>query len=230
MTMNRKAAPAGGENPTKAGLDPAAPAVDPAEDRSLAALGRRIKALRKARGLTLESAASATGVSRAALSKIERGAMSPSYDTLLKIADGFEIDLGPLLRGGVRRSGAVAVSRSDEGDWRRAAQYVHRLLTPALEPSALGALETIVTATSIDDYDVWSHHDSEDLLYVLSGRVAIYLEGRDPIALAPGDAIQFDGRIPHAFVALPARGGAKDAPSESDAPRAKMLWVSAPDG
>jgi len=196
---------------------------------SLTALGQRLKALRKARGLTLETAAAATGVSRAALSKIERGAMSPSYDTLLKIADGFAMDVGPLLRGGGGEPGAVALTRSAEGARRRVGCYDHRPIAADLARGSFAALETVITATSIDDHAEWSRHDSEDLLYVLDGRVAIHLEGREPITLEPGDAMQFDGRIAHAFVALPMgdeAGGGDDG--EPAAPRARVLWVSAP--
>lgn len=197
---------------------------NPAQDRSLDALGRRLKALRKARGMTLEAAAAATGMSRAALSKIERGAMSPTYETLLKIADGFAMDVGPLLQGGVQERGAAEVTRADAGGWRRAAHYDHRLIAPGLARRAFGALETEVTATSIEDYAEWSRHESEDLFYVLSGRVALYLEGREPIDLGVGDAVQFDGRLAHAVVALP------DEAAPEGRPRARILWISAPGG
>lgn len=48
-----------------------------------------LKALRQARGWSLDKAASETGVSKAMLGQIERGESSPTIATLWKIASGF---------------------------------------------------------------------------------------------------------------------------------------------
>ncbi|PKP72737.1 MAG: hypothetical protein CVT84_17155 [Alphaproteobacteria bacterium HGW-Alphaproteobacteria-6] len=54
----------------------AATAVEPLD------LGRRVRALRRARGWTLQTAASAAGLARSTPSTIENGQMSPTYDAL----------------------------------------------------------------------------------------------------------------------------------------------------
>ena len=48
-------------------------------------LGMRVRELRKARGWTLEQAATQAGLARSTLSKIENGQMSPTYDALKKL-------------------------------------------------------------------------------------------------------------------------------------------------
>ena len=49
-------------------------------------LGERVRDLRKARGWTLEQAATQAGLARSTLSKIENGQMSPTYEALKKLA------------------------------------------------------------------------------------------------------------------------------------------------
>ena len=56
-------------------------------------LGERLKAIRKSRMLTLDEAASLTGVSKPMLGQIERGQSSPTINTLWKISTGLKIPL-----------------------------------------------------------------------------------------------------------------------------------------
>ena len=60
-------------------------------------LGARIRELRTERGWSLDEAASRTGLSRSSLYKVEKGKMSPTFDALRKLADGFGIALQQLL-------------------------------------------------------------------------------------------------------------------------------------
>ncbi|HNE01148.1 MAG TPA: helix-turn-helix transcriptional regulator, partial [Plasticicumulans sp.] len=85
-----------------------------------APLAERLRRLRTARGWTLAQAAKACAVARSTLSKIENAQMSPTYELLLKLADGFGLGIGELLaaddagpaHGGGRRS----LARPGSGD------------------------------------------------------------------------------------------------------------------
>ena len=48
-------------------------------------LGHRVRELRKAKGWTLDQAATQAGLARSTLSKIENGQMSPTYEALKKL-------------------------------------------------------------------------------------------------------------------------------------------------
>jgi len=181
-----------------------------------AALGRRVRALRKAAGLTLEQAGAATGISRAALSKIERGEMSPTYDSLCKLAEGLRIDLAALVSGRAQAGGGLVVTRAGEGAVHDTERFAHRLLAPEFPSRRLYVFETGVEARGLDAYDAWDRHESEDFLYVLAGEVRVHLEGHEPVELGVGDGLQMDGRIPHALVAVAAP--------------ARLLWMSVPLG
>ena len=62
-------------------------------------LGTRIRTLRKAEKLSLRKFAEMIGISKDFLVDIEFGRKSPTLDTLVKIACGFDITLSELLEG-----------------------------------------------------------------------------------------------------------------------------------
>jgi len=62
-------------------------------------LGARIRHHRTGLGMTLQDVADRTGRSKPAISRIERGAMNPSIDTLRALADALGVTAGDLLGG-----------------------------------------------------------------------------------------------------------------------------------
>ena len=61
-------------------------------------LGRRIKALRKSKGLTQEGLGEKCGVNYKFLGGIERGRENPSLSVLLRIATGLGVDVAELFK------------------------------------------------------------------------------------------------------------------------------------
>jgi transcriptional regulator with XRE-family HTH domain len=188
-----------------------------------AAFGERVRQLRKARALTLEKVSEASGLSRAAVSKIERGEMSPTYESLLKIALGLDTDVSRLISGRQPAGGGYDITRAGKGAEHRAdKRFPTRLLASELPDRVLHAFITEVHSAAIEKYGPWDSHDSEDFLYVLDGVIEIHLRDQKPVQLRKGDSIQMDGRIPHALIALPA------AETKAQKPVAQLLWVSVP--
>lgn len=179
-------------------------------------LAERLAALRRERGWTLDQTAARTGVSRAALSKLEKARMSPTYDALLKLALGFGLSPVALLAGaqGGAAAGRRVITRAGEGAPCESANYAYRMLADKLTHKAMLPFVTTVKARSLDDYEDWDRHDSEDLVYVLEGEVTLHTEHYAPERLGPGDSIYMDCRMGHAMV----------SESKKDA---VILWVSA---
>ena len=76
------------------------------------AIARRLRAEREARGWTIADLAALSGVSKAMISKIERGEASPTASLLVKIAAAFGLPLSLLL---ARAEGeASRISRADD--------------------------------------------------------------------------------------------------------------------
>ncbi len=70
-----------------------------------------IKAARVEQGLTLRALAARIGLPYSTLSKLENGKMELTYDKLLKLAQGLNVELGKLLAGSVSVDQPPALGR-----------------------------------------------------------------------------------------------------------------------
>ena len=185
------------------------------DDRN-ADLGRRAKALRKSRALTLQELSQRSGVSRASLSKIERGEMSPTYETMRKLASGLKVALTVLMMDdtGVP-DGNFRVQRAGEGAAYNNPLYSYELLSGSPDAPGRTIHLSEMGADDMTDFPEFHSHESLDFFYVLRGRIAALFEGEEKFHLETGDSLTFDGRTPHAF-----------ASASEGKDRAKILWVS----
>lgn len=185
------------------------------QDSKQSALAQRLRTLRQARQWTLKQAAQATGVSASALSKIENSLLSPTYDNLIKIASGLELDVAELftVSDAHMGTGRRSVSREGEGRQYETPYYDHRLLCTALSHKRMMPFHTRVKARSFDEFQDWSRHGGEEFVYVLSGEVELYTEFYQPARLTEGESFYIDSRMGHRVISL----------SEEDA---YVLWVS----
>src|SRR5690242_12129276 len=111
-----------------------------AEDIDLR-LGARIHDLRADRGLTLEGLAEVAGVSRAMLSRIERGESSPTAQLLNKVCDGLGITLSALFAEPAPRASPLA-RYAEQPSWRDpATRYLRRSVSPSGTGSAVDIVE-----------------------------------------------------------------------------------------
>lgn len=76
-------------------------------DTSGQAIARRIQLERKARKWSMSDLAARSDVSKAAISKIERGEMSPTASVLVRLAHAFDLTLAGLLIRAEQPPGAV---------------------------------------------------------------------------------------------------------------------------
>jgi XRE family transcriptional regulator, regulator of sulfur utilization len=159
-------------------------------------VGDNLRHRRKARGLSLDQLANASGVSRAALSQIETSKGNPTVGVLWKIAVGLGIPFADLLG---EAKGAVGVLRRAESQVLRSAdgKMESRPLTPAgsapwaevyelrLAPRAVHASEPHAPGT-------------KEIVVVLSGQLRLRV-GDEGYDLGPGDSVSFAADKPHAY-------------------------------
>ncbi len=62
-------------------------------------IGRRIRSARQARQVSLEDLGHLSEVNWTTIGKIERGASSPTVESLVRIADALEVDPGTFISG-----------------------------------------------------------------------------------------------------------------------------------
>jgi transcriptional regulator with XRE-family HTH domain len=178
-------------------------------------LGERVRALRKARGWTLEQAAGQAGLARSTLSKIENGQMSPTYEALKKLAEGLEISVPQLFTPAVRAqvSGRLAVTQQGQGQSHLTTTYEHELLAGGLTRKQMLPYRATIRARSVEEFHGWVRHEGEEFLYVLTGVVRLYTEFYAPVDLRRGDSAYYDATMGHNVISL----------SEEDG---TVLWVT----
>ena len=187
--------------------DPAGAAGRPAE----VPLGARLRVARRARGLTLEQVATAVGVTKGFLSRVERDAVSPSVATLVALCEVVGIRVGELFE-----APSSSVVRAGEG--RRlhfgGTGAVELLLTPSTQHAVQVLHSTVAPGGSGGEQRYVLETDVE-CVYVLRGRFRVELS-EGAVELAAGDAMTFPGREPHTW----------SNPSAGEP--AEVLWVLAP--
>ncbi|MDX2547682.1 XRE family transcriptional regulator [Streptomyces sp. WI04-05B] len=161
---------------------------DAATEQVLAEVGPRLRRIRKERGATLAGLSAATGISVSTLSRLESGLRRPSLEQLLPIARAHRVALDELV-------GAPAVD-----DPRVRAKPIVRhgrtYIPLTRQPGGLQAFKVILPVS--DQEPDPRTHEGYEWVYVLSGRLRLVL-GEHDVVLGPGEAAEFDTRVPHWF-------------------------------
>ena len=167
-------------------------------------LGQRVRELRKAKGWTLDQAATQAGLARSTLSKIENGQMSPTYDAVKKLAEGLKISVPQLFTpaGKAQVSGRMAVTKSGTGQAHVTATYEHELLAGGLSRKQMLPYRATIRARAMEEFDGWVRHDGEEFLYVLTGVIRLYTEFYEPVELRRGDSAYYDATMGHNVISL----------------------------
>jgi transcriptional regulator with XRE-family HTH domain len=178
----------------------ARPTAPPGDDLGAAELGKRVaenlRARRKARDMSLDDLAQASGVSRAALSQIETQKSNPTVGVLWKIAIGLGIPFAELI--GAPKGGARVLRREDSQVLRSAdSRFESRPLAPAGASPMVEVYELRLMARSVHRSDAHASGTYE-IVVVLSGVLRVTVEG-ESFDLAAGDSIAFPADRPHAY-------------------------------
>ncbi|MGK5673363.1 helix-turn-helix domain-containing protein [Micromonospora sp. URMC 106] len=80
-------------------MPPTSPACPPHPDPGADAVGRRVRALREQRGMSLSTLARRAGVGKATLSGLENGTRNPTLETLYAITAQLDVPLAAVLSG-----------------------------------------------------------------------------------------------------------------------------------
>lgn len=162
-------------------------------------LAQRIRRWREVRGWNQQALADRAGFARSTLSKIENGLLSPTFEILLKLAQGFGCDLSDLVRAEAPvLAGRMVLERGVPG---AAIDTPNTRLWPLgseLRGRPFQSMLVEFTQTDLAGFGEWNRHDTDDLLHVLSGVLVLHTEGYAPATLQAGDTVHFDGTMPHA--------------------------------
>ncbi len=168
-------------------------------------LGRQVRALRQQAGMTLQQLSLRSGVSISALSKIENGHSSASFDTALKIARGLGVLFDNLVDGdspGKGNLSRLVVTRAGDAEAYPTEIYTYRAYGTEMLHRRLMPLLIEVKTREVPDPVDWSTHEGEEFILVLDGEIELHTEHYRPQRLRAGDAAYFDSQMRHAFVAV----------------------------
>jgi transcriptional regulator with XRE-family HTH domain len=168
-------------------------------DQTLDAVGPRLRTLRRQRDLTLTDLAAATGVSVSTLSRLESGERRPTLELLLPLAKVHGVTLDEL------------VDAPPTGDPRVHLRPVQRhgvtMVPLTRRAGGIQAFKLVVAPGKGNADPGPQAHEGYEWLYVLDGRLRLVLAEHD-VVLDPGEAAEFDTRVPHWF------GSADERPVE----------------
>jgi transcriptional regulator with XRE-family HTH domain len=161
-------------------------------------LGERVRELRRGRGLTLEGLAERSGVSRAMISKLERGEKNPTLVVAAKVAEGLGVALSQLA-GMEERREVVVIPRERRMVMRDPETGFERQL---LSPNAVG-IGVEFTRNKIPEGSTSGEFPPhrkgvEEQIVVERGTLEATLAG-EKYLLGEGDAIYFEADVSHRF-------------------------------
>jgi transcriptional regulator with XRE-family HTH domain len=160
-------------------------------DRTLDAVGPRLKHLRLRRDITLTGLAEETGISASTLSRLEAGLRRPTLEQLLPLARAYGVTLDEL------------VDAPPTGDPRInlrpiACRDGSTILPLTRRPGGIQAYKFVLPTGDDDRVPDLRTHEGYDWVYVLNGTLRLVL-GEHNLILQPGQAAEFDTRTPHWF-------------------------------
>jgi len=177
-------------------------------------LGNAIRTHRKQENMTLLDLAKRAGFSISYLSQIERNLLTPSIDTLRRLAEELGIPAGQLMLKDARQpnSPVAVVRRSERKQLAFPGSNIHyELLTPDMRRRA--SLLWVKAPPGSESGPLFSH-EGEDGVVVLKGAIEVEV-GSVWHHLEAGDSIYFNAGIPHRW-------------RNSGGVSAEAVWLSTP--
>lgn len=174
-------------------------------------LGRRLRALRTNRGLSLAAVSEKVGLSVSFLSAVELGQSSISVGNLFKLADAYGTTV-PGLNAEYRTDQRTVLHPEDRPRYV-AGQGLIVIEDLIATPGAIESqrIEIQPDGGSEEPYA----HPGEEFIYVLSGQLTFWLEEQEQYILREGDSLAFRSTQLHRWW------------NDSDAP-VTVLWINVP--
>lgn len=171
-------------------------------------VGVKMRQIRTLRKLTLDAVAQRTGLSKGLLSKIENFRTIPSLPVLAAIARSLRIELAELVSGIGRPTASpyVVIRKKDRMFVKR--DNAIGFLYQSLMTRNVGdrVFEAFVLTLRPRARRKFVTTDGHQFVFILKGTIVFHI-GSERLHLQNGDALFFDGRIPH----VPINTSQKDA-------------------
>ena len=175
--------------------------------------GATIRRLRSERGWTLRDLSERSKISQSALSRVETGQITLSFDRAHALARALEANFSVFIQqmgsadpvkgaASANVTGWRSLTRRGEGHHvtQRNADYEYLCGDFLYRKTVTGI--AIITAMSLEEHGPLVTHPGEEFIHVLAGAVALTTEYYAPLTLEAGDSLQFDSMTPHAWFSV----------------------------
>ncbi|MDT0681537.1 cupin domain-containing protein [Roseicyclus sp. F158] len=183
---------------------------DETTERMLAAIGRRIRYLRKSRDMTLQQLAASSGVSASMLSLVERGLTSPSIGSLIVVGEALGVSISELMATD-DHSGDLVVRHRNVQPVVLPEQVMRRMMREDQATGISLSVDEYAPGTSTGPVPITQRGVGHG--FVIEGSLTVDIEGTSHV-LEEGDLISFASDRPHRIR------------NHGDTP-ARTVWVNA---
>ena len=172
--------------------------------------GELLRALRVQSGLTLRQAAESAGLSVSFISSVERGTSGASIAALQRLTSTYGATLLDLFARDAAPTRLMRPSDRPTLELAGAGVRIEQLSSgeTQMEP------QLFVLAAGASSEGVYAH-TGEEFMYLLEGRLSVWLGDDEQYSLQAGDSLNFPSTLPHRW--------RNDAAGET-----RLLWINTP--
>ncbi len=159
-------------------------------------IGKELKRIRVSQGMTLEELSSKCGYSKALISRVETGSVSPSLTSLMKMVSALGLRLHDIFTS-IEQGQASVVRKGDERTFFTEGKAKMEFLAADIAKKKMEPIRISAPAgsTSGDKPDV---HYGEEFICVLNGKLEI-TTGDQVHKMSAGDSMYVAAGIPHSW-------------------------------
>jgi len=159
-------------------------------------VGRRIRYLRRRRGLTQRALAQACDLSANAVGLIERGESSPAVSTLHRLALALGVSIADLFNEADEAQATVLVKKGQRSQVQREKIVMENLAGGLSDQCMEPFLATLQPGAGTQADPVV--HLGEEFVFCLEGEIEYQISGQT-YRLEPGDSLMFQAHQPHGW-------------------------------
>ena len=160
-------------------------------------IGSAIARLRKEKGMTLQTMAELSGLTKGYLSKVERGLNSPPVSTLSRVAKALGADLSDFFDPAKKEKRFTLIHPEERQPIAREGRsqgYQYEALAFLFGRKIMEPF--LITFSPHPSDTQHFTHEGEEVIFVLEGQIRFFW-GEDEHICQAGDCLYFDSSIPH---------------------------------
>ena len=170
-------------------------------------LGECLRQFRFQRRLSMTDVSVATGLSKSTLSRIESDQASLTYDKLLQLCRGLQIDFATLFsldrpHASDRPLTRRTVTQPGEGRAMMVNLQSYNYLCTELAGKKMTPMTGVIQSRTLAETNGLMKHDGEEFTFVLDGKLELHTEFYEPLIVNKGGSVYFDSTMRHAYVSV----------------------------